>query len=85
VDILYSFGIIGATIGAYWMLKIFRKILKSSPRDPWRNLQWGLFAILFFGGIFDSYIATAQILWLSCVVLAILHSNSPQEYQKLRA
>ena len=85
VDILYSFGIIGATIGAYWMLKISRKILKSSPRDPWRNLQWGLFVILFFGGVFDSYIVTAQLLWLSCGVRAILHVNSPQEYQKLRA
>ena len=85
VEYLYSFGIIGATIGAYWMLNISRKILKSSPRDPWRNLQWGLFATMFFGGIFDSYIVAAQILWLSCVVLAILHSNSPQEYQKLRS
>lgn len=84
VDILYSFGIIGATIGAYWMLKIYRKILKSSPRDPWRNLQWGLFATIFFGGVFDSYIVTAQLLWLGCVVLAILHLNSPQEYQNQR-
>ena len=85
VETLYSFGIIGATLGIYWMHRTFRKILRSSPEDPWRKLQWGLFATIFVGGFFDSYIVTAQLLWLGCLVFAILEMDNTKQYQMLKS
>jgi len=72
IEIFYTFGIIGASIGLYWLWRIFRRINQIPSENSWRKLQYGFFMIVVAGGLVDSYIFSAQFLWLTCIMLAIL-------------
>ena len=79
IEIFYSFGIIGIALLLYWLWKTLRRIIHSTVTDSWRKLRLGIFSALAVGGLFDSYIFAAQLLWLSCIMLAILEKRYTQE------
>ena len=79
IEIFYSFGIIGIALLLYWLWKTLRRIIHSTVTDSWKKLRLGIFSALAVGGLFDSYIFAAQLLWLSCIMLAILEKRYTQE------
>jgi hypothetical protein len=75
VEIFYSFGMIGGSILLWWLWRTSQRILQSPASDSWRKLRFGLLITIVVGGLMDSYLFTAQLLWLSCLTLAILESQ----------
>ena len=63
----------------YCLWKTLRRIIHSTVTDSWKKLRLGIFSALAVGGLFDSYIFAAQLLWLSCIMLAILEKRYTQE------
>ena len=75
VEIFYSFGVIGGSILLWWLWRTSQRILQSPASDSWRKLRFGLLITIVVGGLMDSYLFTAQLLWLSCLTLAILENQ----------
>ena len=75
VEVFYSFGVIGSSIFLWWLWRTSQRILQSPASDSWRKLRFGLLITIVVGGLMDSYLFTAQLLWLSCLTLAILENQ----------
>jgi hypothetical protein len=75
VEVFYSFGVIGGSIFLWWLWRTSQRILQSPASDSWRRLRFGLLITIVVGGLLDSYLFSAQLLWLSCLTLAILENQ----------
>jgi O-antigen ligase len=75
VEVLYSFGLIGITcllIALGWLAV---RVYRSNGSLLQRRFQAALLAGLVTSFAFDSYPLTAQILWLTPLVLAIIYAS----------
>lgn len=72
VEGLYYVGVIGTLVGLYGLVKLGRRILRVPVTERWKRLGRGLYATFVAGALVDSYALSAQLLWFTVLLLAIL-------------
>jgi hypothetical protein len=72
VEWAYQFGLVGSLAIVVTVYR-FGRVRSHAPRDPIsKELQWAVLIHFLVGGLLDSYIATAQLGWLSAFTLGLI-------------